>query len=201
MRTFSTFSFHSFSFDQQTLIATFTYQADELFFTETVNFSTTVKKIRTSIDETILHTLLQHIHIALGISYYKLSPTAKILVPDRRTPEMLHFWKSFYLNGLGEFMVVNGLSPKDICQFSNSPLNGTPAPVAREMLQPTALVFFGGGKDSLVSVELLKERHQPFFLFSMGNLPLHALAASKVNVPRIIHTRTLDPKLFAMNQS
>jgi hypothetical protein len=30
---------------------------------------------------------------------------------------MLEFWKKFYLNGLGEFMVVNGLSPKEVAKF------------------------------------------------------------------------------------
>lgn len=35
----------------------------------------------------------------------------------------------------------------------------------------------------------------------MGNLPLHALAASQVDAERIIQTRQLDPKLFAMNKS
>ncbi|MDR2415504.1 MAG: hypothetical protein LBD75_02595 [Candidatus Peribacteria bacterium] len=50
-------------------------------------------------------------------------------------------------------------------------------------------------------MELLKQQHKPFTLFSVGDNPLHALAASKVDASRIIHTRTLDPKLFAMNAS
>ncbi|GHV21589.1 hypothetical protein FACS1894176_06580 [Bacteroidia bacterium] len=53
----------------------------------------------------------------------------------------------------------------------------------------------------MVSVELLKQQHKPFTLRSMGNLPLHALASSKVSEPRIIQTRQLDPKLFVMNNS
>jgi hypothetical protein len=64
-----------------------------------------------------------------------------------------------------------------------------------------SLIFFGGGKDSLVSVELLKQQHKPFTLRSMGNNPLHALAASKVDAPRIIQTRQLDAKLFEMNKT
>jgi hypothetical protein len=35
----------------------------------------------------------------------------------------------------------------------------------------------------------------------MGDLPLHALAASKVDAERIIQIRQLDPKLFEMNKS
>jgi hypothetical protein len=35
----------------------------------------------------------------------------------------------------------------------------------------------------------------------MGDLPLHALASKQVDAPRIIQTRQLDSKLFAMNKS
>ncbi|MDR2415502.1 MAG: hypothetical protein LBD75_02585 [Candidatus Peribacteria bacterium] len=65
MRSFSTFSFHSFSFDPQTLIVTFTYQFDEELFTETVNFSTSARKIRPDLNETIINNILKHIHIAI----------------------------------------------------------------------------------------------------------------------------------------
>ena len=123
MQSFSTFSFKDFTFDYDTNLATFSYQFDQEIFTEEVSFFSKEKKIRTSIDENIVNNILKHIHIAIGISYYKLSPTAKILVPQRRTPEMLEFRKTFYLNGLGEFMMVNQLSPKNIANFSvSSPL-------------------------------------------------------------------------------
>jgi hypothetical protein len=47
----------------------------------------------------------------------------------------------------------------------------------------------------------MKQQSKSFTLRSMGDLPLHALAASKVNLPRIIQTRQLDPKLFQLNQT
>jgi hypothetical protein len=65
MNSFSTFSFHSFSFDHETLIATFTYQFDEELFTETINFSTPIKKVKSDLDEATLNNILRHIHIAV----------------------------------------------------------------------------------------------------------------------------------------
>ncbi|MDR2541578.1 MAG: hypothetical protein LBD11_07685 [Candidatus Peribacteria bacterium] len=100
------------------LQASFTYRFDEEFFTETVNFATPIKEGKADLDDTIIDTFLKHIHIAIGISYYKLFPKAEIIVPDWRDEEMLNFWKKFYLNGLGEFMVVNGLSPKEVARFA-----------------------------------------------------------------------------------
>ncbi|MDR0860854.1 MAG: hypothetical protein LBO09_08010 [Candidatus Peribacteria bacterium] len=115
-----TFSFHSYTFDRKTLKASFTYRFDEEFFVETVDFATPVKEVKADLDEAIIDNLLKHIHIAIGISYYKLSPKAEIMVPDWRDDEMLAFWRTFYLNGLGEFMVVNGLSPKEVARFKLS---------------------------------------------------------------------------------
>jgi hypothetical protein len=118
MLSFSSFSFHSYHFNYETLTASFTYTFDEELFTETIHYATPVKKIRPDVDKHIVDTILKHIHIAVGISYYKLSPKAIIQIPNRRTDEMLTFRKKFYLNGLGEFMVVNGLSPKEVAPFS-----------------------------------------------------------------------------------
>ncbi|MDR0608367.1 MAG: hypothetical protein LBG52_08810 [Candidatus Peribacteria bacterium] len=204
MKSFSTFSFDSYAFDYETLTAKFTYRFDEEFFTETVHFFTPVRAVKTDLNEAVIDELLSHIHIAMGISYYKLSPTAKIQVPEWRTAEMLNFWHMFYLQGLGEFMVVNGLHPQNVARFiTPHPLSLLPFKTLTTTSRngSLALLFFGGGKDSLVSVELLKQRKHPFILRSMGDSPLHALAASKVNAPRIIQTRQLDPKLFEMNKS
>ncbi|GHV21585.1 hypothetical protein FACS1894176_06590 [Bacteroidia bacterium] len=133
MKSFSKFCFHSYAFDKKILKASFTYRFDEEFFTETVDFATPVKEVKADLDDTLIDTILKHIHIAIGISYYKLSPKAEILVPEWRDEEMLNFWKKFYLNGLGEFMVVNGLSPKEVARFKppSVPQNfGTPSPLS-----------------------------------------------------------------------
>ncbi len=56
-----------------------------------------------------------------------------------------------------------------------------------------SLVLFGGGKDSLVTVELLKKDGQNFDLFSFGkNYPLHQLAQLPTGKKRLILTRELD---------
>ncbi|MDR3169183.1 MAG: hypothetical protein LBU27_05510 [Candidatus Peribacteria bacterium] len=128
MKSFSTFSFYSYAFDYEKLVATFSYRFDEEVFTETVHFSTPVRAMRMDIDEAVIDELLKHIHIAVGISYYKLSPTAKVQVPEWRTEEMLKFWQMFYVQGLGEFMVVNGLSPTEVAKFAVEPLEKSPLP-------------------------------------------------------------------------
>ena len=130
MKSFSTFSFHSYSFNPQTLTASFTYRFDEEYFTETINYATPIRQPKADLDEATINKLLQHIHIAVGISYYKLSPTTEILTPDRRTQEMLNFRKKFYLNGLGELLFVNGLSPKHVANFATSPCATTHLPSA-----------------------------------------------------------------------
>jgi hypothetical protein len=57
----------------------------------------------------------------------------------------------------------------------------------------------GGGKDSIVTIECLKQAGEPLVLFSLGKAdPIEATIA-QAGLPFIRATRTLDPALFALN--
>ena len=105
MKAFSQFCISSFEREQETLTASFHYTFDDREdFTETINFSPLKDKnlfpiIRTEKNQ-IFH-LLSQIHIALGVSYYKLFPTKDILVQTSFLNEaQKNFWQEFYLKGL-----------------------------------------------------------------------------------------------------
>ena len=59
----------------------------------------------------------------------------------------------------------------------------------------------GGGKDSIVTIECLKQAHEPLVLFSLGNAaPIEATIAQS-GLPAIRVMRRLDPALFALNEA
>lgn len=63
------------------------------------------------------------------------------------------------------------------------------------------MVALGGGKDSLVSVELVKKLNIPFYTSTFGkDYYLHRAVSDKIGVPRLVMQRIIDPKLFEMNQ-
>ena len=59
----------------------------------------------------------------------------------------------------------------------------------------------GGGKDSIVTIECLKQAGEPLVPFSLGNAaPIEATIA-QAGLPAIHVTRRLDPALFALNEA
>ena len=205
MRKFNTFFFESFSFDPDTLIASFEYSFDgEVKFTEQIGFASTKFTPKADIDPEIMNNLLFHLSLAIGISYYKLYPTESLVVKSWYLNEdQITFWQTFYLNGLGEFFFRNKLSPKAFAHFVNSEAGAEKFSfLSTQFLCPLrqAMVALGGGKDSLVSVELIKKAGIPFYTSTFGkNYRLHHNVSQKIGVNRLVMQRNIDPLLFKMN--
>jgi hypothetical protein len=62
------------------------------------------------------------------------------------------------------------------------------------------LVPIGGGKDSLVSVEMLKSVHEPATATWVGDSALIAACAQRTGLPTLNLRRTLAPELFEYNR-
>lgn len=200
MKTFETFYFTGYSFDPEVLRASFSYSFDhETDFTEIIDFACPELKIIDTIDPEIMNTLLFHLSLAIGISYYKLYPTKDLVVETGTLNEdQQQFWKTFYTQGLGEFFFTNTLSPKDFITFVNGDKH-----TVQKLFSPkssTPMVALGGWKDSLVSVEMIKKLNIPFYTSTFGkDYYLHKVVSDKIWAPRLLMTRTMDPKLFEMN--
>ena len=106
--------------------------------------------------------LLNNIAFNIGmielISYWKATCAPVIKVkPASLTPEQVNWWKKLYFNGMGEFFYMNSLSvdadsfveiiPEVTDQSGTFPVN----------LSEGILVPLGGGKDSVVTLEILKK--------------------------------------------
>lgn len=200
MKTFQSFYFTWYDFDYKTLKASFSYSFDhEVNFTETIDFACPELAVITDIDHKIIHTILFHLSLAIGISYYKLYPTQNLVIETGALNEdQQQFWKTFYTQGLGEFFYTNKLSPKGLINFVNwSPL--TPQiPFSTHSKIP--MIAIGGGKDSLVSIECVKKLNMPFYTSTFGkDYYLHKVVGDAIGVPRLLMKREMDPKLFEMN--
>lgn len=205
MQSFSVFCIESFSFDTKTLIASFDYSFDHTVrFQEQINFSCPNFTPLASLDPLILDNLLFHLSLAIGISYYKLSPTAEIHIYSGHIKEnQMAFWRSFYINGLWEYFFRNQISPTGLVHFVNqSPAEDFPFLHSRFPCHHTqAMVAIWWGKDSLVSIEFLKKANVPFFTCTFGkDYRLHNNVSEKIGVARLVINRTMDPLLFKMNE-
>lgn len=198
MKPFSRFIISHFEWDKNTLEAKFHYAFDDQeHFSETINFSplkNTSDFPLINQDSAAIHQLLSHLHIALGVSYYKLYPTAEIIVETIPLSDaMKDFWHDFYIKGLGEFFYRNQINPTGLAQFLSTENKQENIDSALEYSAEKVLILFGWGKDSLVSVELTKQKNLSFDLFSFGKeYPLHQIAQAPTWAKRLIIQRTLD---------
>lgn len=201
MKAFENFYFEWYSFDPTSFKASFSYSFDhEVKFTETIDFSSTELSPITTINPEIINTLLFHLSLALWISYYKLYPTKNLIIETGKlTPDQQVFRQKFYTQWLGEFFFTNKLSPKGRINFVNGDKESPNTHFSPNTDTPMVAMWWG--KDSLVSVELIKKLNIPFYTSTFGkDYYLHQTVSKKIWAPRLVMQRTMDPKLFEMNK-
>ena len=136
------------------------------------------------------------------VSYWKcaLSPRIEVRCGGLSAWQRA-WWKKLYLNGLGEFFYRNGLSPDVDSLFTieapdEAPLAGKPSRL------DGVLVPIGGGKDSVVTVELLKkagEEIYPYIINPRG-ATLGCVNSAGIDPSRICGVRrTIDRTLLELN--
>ena len=152
------FQFTSFTFDEKTGTLLLNYACGAHVFQEQIIFpGAPFDKARVqSMRRAFFWT-----HIALGISYYKAfcPPEIEILSGLLFETEAV-FFERFYLAGLGEFAIRNGLNLQGKIHF---PFGQAEKTVPVGDLKDEAYVAVGGGKDSCVTIELLKSFHPVLF--------------------------------------
>ena len=99
---------------------------------------------------------LQILHLIAGNSYYKAGLGCEIRVRDASALRGLRdFLAELYVEGLGEFGHVNGLDPARLIDFPVEKAPRQPGTDRPDLNLPDrALLALGGGKDSLVGLEL-----------------------------------------------
>jgi hypothetical protein len=137
--------------------------------------------------------------LACGVSYYKaFAPKRVRCAAFALDPATAAFFNNFYKKGLGEFAWRNGI---DLAGLNLVAETIEPPTALRLELPRLTCVPVGGGKDSIVTVECLKQAREPLVLFELGNAaPIEATIA-QTGLPAIRVTRRLDPTLFALNEA
>jgi hypothetical protein len=168
---------------------------------------------------------LKLLHLIAGVSYYKSGVPSNIVVEgDGLDAETATFMDEVYLHGLAEFAYHNKLDLRGRVHFpslarhsgeSRNPVLGTSnekldssfrwndkhnAETLQELPRRT-LVPIGGGKDSLVSVEMLKRAREPATAVWIGDSALIAACAERTGLPRLNIKRQLAPQLFEYNKA
>lgn len=184
------------SFDATTATASFRYRLDELSFTETLRFPAGLDSAAST--GTSFAKLLDLTAIVLGVSYFKLKAPELIRAPDiPLTVDERAFAIDIYENGLGEFYARNNLKRFGLINLAG-PNETRPAPIAPK-LRDRVLLPIGGGKDSLVSVQLLEAAGLDYAPFAVNPKGPIITSVETIGRPPVYVTRTLDPEMIRLS--
>lgn len=197
-RAMNAFIFKSTTYDPeaQTIELGYAY-ADGPEFRETIHFPG-AKEALSEEENDALSKAMRGLHMAAGISYYKAYCPKDIIVENHTlTKEEADFFYKFYLHGLGEFSVENNIDLRKVIFF---PVTSNHHLHASELaLEKNCVVPIGGGKDSIVTLEALKKAGHPLRMIAI-NAGKPIMDVMEVAGDDTIHIkRTLDPKLFDLN--
>ena len=134
-----------------------------------------------------------------GVSYYKSIAPTTIETPALDGPERA-LVRAMYDDGLREFAYRNGLDLHGRIRFPAATQTAGTGDAPALGLCEHALVAIGGGKDSLVSIEALREAGLAQTVSWIGGSQLIKACAERTGLPTLNIARQLAPQLFEYNR-
>ncbi len=189
------FIFEDYRFDPESKVLSLLYSYDGVVpFTETYRFDFPLKNIGSE----ALDKAFQQLFFIAGVSYYKAYLAPDIVIKKGQIDQrMADFYSKTYQRGLGEFFYLNQLDPRTPVTFpvnAEQPLSPTPA-----LESDGILIGLGGGKDSLVSVELFKRANANIATWSLNHRPQLTPLVERVGLTHFFVERQWDPSLVKHN--
>lgn len=194
------FKFTSYRLDAKRRSIQFDYEVGfahraPLVFSEKIIFPAPFAVAK--IPSEILNAILSDLHIILGISYYKLYCPPQMKIDRKLSRGQAEFWNTVYKKGLGEFFYRNKLDPEKIARFSASRKD---EPVVFRLERKNRfLVGIGGGKDSIVAAELLKQQKEEIAAFLIETQKKDLVSGrvvEKIGIGALRLERRMDEKIF-----
>lgn len=184
------------SYDPAEGVALFPYALGEHRFTELLEFPKGADADAAASDAFL--KLLDLTAVVLGVSYFKLLAPTRIVADFALTEREREFALDIYSNGLGEFYARNNLQRFGKIEIvaPADQRRARPAPI----LKDRALLPIGGGKDSLVSVELLEAAGFDYTPFTVNPKGPILGSVDKIDRTPLYVTRTLDAAMIRLSK-
>ena len=211
-KDFSTFYFESQTVKREngTLSLAFDFNLDDRYhFRPTLEVPARQFFDWDSIPEEQLQALAFQIGMTELVSYWKIACPKRVVVkPYALTESQKAFWKKLYYNGLGEFLYLNSIavSEAELMDIETLPIDSMPSHIlpGNDMgswFEEKTLVPIGGGKDSVVTLECLRNVMPvtPLIVNPRGATLNCVKTAGYKDDEFIVINRTLDPTMLKLN--
>ena len=136
------------------------------------------------------------------VSYWKIACPKRVVVkPFALTTSQIAFWKKLYYNGLGEFLYLNSIMVSESDLMALESQGEKPFHRVEIPLKEMTLVPVGGGKDSVVTLECLRNEMPliPLIVNPRGATLNCVKTAGFSENDFIVIKRTLDPTMLKLN--
>lgn len=193
------FVYESYELNHDSFI--FHFRIDEYRFSPRWSFSPEL--IKNAADKELLSYAVFSLGMSELVSYWKCAcPKTVRINCGALNKEQIYFWKKLYFNGLGEFFYRNGIKT-DIDSFMeiiprSDDIPGFDGKYSGEGF----LIPVGGGKDSAVTLELLKEYKEvnSCYILNPRGATLNCAHTADYPDSKIIGVkRTIDKQLLELN--
>lgn len=151
-----------------------------------------------------LDNLVFHMGMVELISYWKAACPKEILIkPSRLNQKQIQFFKKLYWHGLGEFFYVNEIEIDfqnfvQLSSESQKELSSFTSPTEEKILIP-----IGGGKDSAVSLEILKKSELGLYPFIINARKAQTDTLEQAAISGnhwFLAKRSIDAELLKLNE-
>lgn len=154
-------------------------------------------------NDPIANRLLYLLGMSEVISYYKLTCAPVVAVKESLNEFEQKWWNKLFYNGLGEFLYRNNITitSQELVRFEVQDTKYTPVPSTEVFAG--ALIPIGGGKDSAVTIDLLKDTDMTKMVYMINTRGACDATADIGGCPqenRITPRRTLDKKILEYNK-
>ena len=200
---FFRFQRYDYTLENEQLSVKYYFSLDDKYFF-TPSFDIPKRKFYdfNNLNNSQLDVILFNIGMIELISYWKLACPKRVYIqPFKLDDNQIRWWKKLYFNGLGEFFYLNGIKENvnDFMEIINE--SEKSCDKINIQLKESALVPVGGGKDSVVTLELLKNKMPiiPLIINPRGATTECVSTAGFPEEQVAVIKRTLDPTMLKMN--
>jgi hypothetical protein len=205
MRRAQQFTFGPFHLDTDNSVITFSYRTDLMSggreeYINALEIPSATKEMWERLPQRLVRSLLEALSLINGINYWKIHCAPKIRIEGfSLTKEQAEFWNTVYTKGLGEFFFRSQIDFRGLVSFPYEAGLKHPGPIHTHT-RPISLVLNGGGKDTVVSAEMLKQKGDAFDLFTHNPVEMQRSIALRIGRPLIGVLRRPDRKLTELQK-
>lgn len=172
--------------------------------------SLTIRNVSSSAISRVGEEALQNFAFHLGMaeipSYWKATCSPQIIIEAAKLNEkQIRWWRDLFLRGMGQFFYENKIDvrQRNLLFIKSYPPSGFIS-FSRRVCRPLRnryLVPVGGGKDSVVTMELLRKQKKAFnaFLVNPSKFARQVIRVAAIRKPIIVE-RKIDPLLLELNK-